>query len=84
LGSAEIFLAVVSKKATKLLKTVVVGMQKHRIKKGAKLSEADKAKLAEMRGKGSTTRHVASMRMLILKGHSFDEAHKAALKSVGK
>jgi len=47
------------------------------IKKGAKISAEDKKKLAE-HSKHHTKKHMASMRMSILKGASFDEAHKNA------
>jgi hypothetical protein len=51
------------------------------IKKGAKISDEDKKKL-EQHGKTHGKKHMASMRMSILKGMSFDEAHKNA-KSKG-
>jgi hypothetical protein len=51
------------------------------IKKGAKISDDDKKKLEE-HGKTHGKKHMASMRMSILKGSSFDEAHKNA-KSKG-
>ena len=53
------------------------------IKKGAKLSEDDKKKL-EKHKKHHSNRHIASMRMNMLKGDSFEEAHKKAQKKVGK
>ena len=51
------------------------------IKKGAKIGEEDKKKL-EKHGKHHTKQHMASMRMSILKGSTFEEAHKKA-KSKG-
>ena len=53
------------------------------IKKGAKLSDSQKKKLEEHK-KHHSTKHIASMRMSMLKGMSFDEAHKKAQKKVGK
>lgn len=50
------------------------------IPKGAKISASDKKKL-EKHKQHHTPQHVKSMRMSILKGHSFDAAHKIALKS---
>tara|TARA_R110000803_G_scaffold40122_4_gene86465 strand:+ start:474 stop:671 length:198 start_codon:yes stop_codon:yes gene_type:complete len=47
------------------------------IKKGAKISDEDKKKL-ETHGKKHGKQHMASMRMSILKGSSFDDAHKNA------
>lgn len=52
-------------------------MAHQHIKKGAKLSEAMKQKLAEHAKKHSKT-HIRSMRMHLLKGKSFEQAHKAA------
>jgi|TARA_R110002074_G_scaffold18697_2_gene60157 hypothetical protein len=51
------------------------------IKKGTKLSDEDKDKL-EKHKKHHTNQHIASMRMSMLKGSSFEEAHKKA-KSKG-
>ena len=59
-------------------------MHQHLIKKGAKLSDKDKAMLAEHARKGHSKKHMASMRMSMLKGHSFKEAHAAAQKKFGK
>ncbi len=53
------------------------------IKKGAKLSDSDKKKLEEHK-KHHSSKHMASMRMNMLKGDSFEEAHKKAQKKVGK
>lgn len=53
------------------------------IKKGAKLTEDQKDKLEKHKKKHSS-KHIASMRMSMLKGMSFDEAHKKAQKNVGK
>lgn len=55
----------------------------HAIKKGAKLTEDQKSKLAE-HAKQHSKKHIASMRMRMLKGATFDTAHKEATKSVGK
>ena len=49
----------------------------NRIPKGAKLSEDMKKKLME-HAKKHTKRHINSMRMHLLKGKSFEEAHKVA------
>ena len=49
----------------------------HTIPKGAKLSEEMKAKLKD-HAKKHSKRHINSMRMHLLKGKSWDEAHKAA------
>ena len=53
------------------------------IKKGAKLSDSDKKKLEEHK-KHHSDKHIKSMRMNMLKGDSFEEAHKKAQKKVGK
>ena len=53
------------------------------IKKGAKLSEDQKKRL-EKHGEKHSKKHIASMRMSMLKGDSFEEAHKKATKNVGK
>jgi len=47
------------------------------IKKGAKIGAEDKKKLEE-HSKHHSKKHMASMRMSILKGSTFDEAHKNA------
>ena len=49
--------------------------------KKSKLSDEDKDKL-EKHKKHHTNQHIASMRMSMLKGSSFEEAHKKA-KSKG-
>ena len=49
----------------------------NRIPKGAKLSEDMKKKLME-HAKKHTKRHINSMRMHLLKGKLFEEAHKVA------
>jgi hypothetical protein len=49
------------------------------IKKGARLSQAQKTKLqAHQRAKQLSSRHMSSMRMAMLKGSSFQEAHEKA------
>jgi len=53
------------------------------IKKGAKLTQEQKDKLEKHKVHHSN-KHLASMRMAMLKGSTFDEAHKKAMKSVGK
>ena len=53
------------------------------IKKGAKLTDEQKDKL-EKHKKHHSDKHIKSMRMNMLKGDSFNEAHKKAQKSVGK
>ena len=53
------------------------------IKKGAKLTDSQKKKLEEHK-KHHSTKHIASMRMSMLKGMSFNEAHNKAMKKVGK
>ena len=53
------------------------------IPKGARLTQEQKTKLKEHR-KHHTRKHIASMQMAMLKGESFDGAHQAAMKSVGK
>lgn len=47
------------------------------IKKGAKLTEDQKDKLEKHKSKHSN-KHIASMRMSMLKGATFEEAHKKA------
>lgn len=51
----------------------------HTIKKGAKLTEDQKKQLKEIAPKHGK-KHLASMRMSMLKGMSFKEAHEAANK----
>ena len=53
------------------------------IKKGAKLTDEQKDKL-EKHKKNHSDKHIKSMRMNMLKGDSFEEAHKKAQKKVGK
>ena len=53
------------------------------IKKGAKLTDKQKKQLEEHK-KHHSSKHMASMRMNMLKGDSFEEAHKKAKKKVGK
>ena len=53
------------------------------IKKGAKLTQEQKDKLEKHKAHHSN-KHIASMRMSMLKGESFDSAHKKANKNVGK
>ena len=53
------------------------------IKKGAKLTE-DQKKQLEAHKKHHTNKHMASMRMNMLKGMSFEEAHKKVMSKVGK
>lgn len=56
-------------------------MHSHLIKKGARLTDAQKKQLADHQKKGRhTNKHMASMRMSMLKGHSFKEAHQQAAK----
>ena len=49
------------------------------IKKGAKLTDKQKDQLKEISSKHGK-KHIASMRMSMLKGMSFKEAHEAANK----
>ena len=58
-------------------------MTMNSITKGAKISASDKKRL-EKHKQHHSPRHIQSMRMSILKGHSFDAAHKKALKSTKK
>ena len=53
------------------------------IKKGAKLTDKQKEDLKKHGDKHSKS-HIASMRMSMLKGASFEEAHKKAQSKVGK
>ena len=53
------------------------------IKKGAKISASNKKRL-EVHKEHHSPSLIKSMRMSILKGHSFDAAHKKALKSTKK
>lgn len=56
-------------------------MHGHLIKKGARLTDAQKKQLADHQQKGKhSNKHMASMRMAILKGHGFKEAHQQATK----
>jgi len=51
-------------------------------KKMSKLTEAQKKKLAE-HSKHHTKKHMASMRMSMMRGKSFAQAHSEAKKKVG-
>ena len=52
-----------------------------KIKKGAKLTEAQKRQLSDHQAKGKHgNKHMSSMRMSMLKGGSFKEAHTQAMK----
>ena len=53
------------------------------IKKGSKLTDSQKKKLEEHK-KHHSDKHIKSMRMSMLKGMSFNEAHNKAMKKVGK
>jgi hypothetical protein len=53
------------------------------IPKGSSISPADKKKLEKHKSHHSD-QHLKSTRMSILKGSTFEEAHKKAMKSVGK
>ncbi len=53
------------------------------IKKGSKLTDTQKKKLEEHK-KHHSDKHIKSMRMSMLKGMSFNEAHNKAMKKVGK
>ena len=53
------------------------------ILKGASISTTNKKKLEKHKAHHSK-KHLMSMRMSILKGSTFEEAHKKAMKSVGK
>jgi len=64
-----------------LAQEIKAKMHSHLIKKGARLTDAQKKQLAEHQSKGKhTSKHMASMRMSMLKGHSFKEAHAQAMK----
>jgi len=51
-------------------------------KKMKKLTDAQKKKLGE-HGKHHSKKHMASMRMAMMKGKSFSQAHTEAKKKVG-
>ena len=53
------------------------------IPKGTSISETNKKKLEKHKAHHSD-KHLKSMRMSLLKGSTFEEAHKKAMKSVGK
>ena len=53
------------------------------IPKGASISSTDKKKLEKHKVHHSN-KHLKSMRMSMLKGSTFEQAHKKAMKSVGK
>ena len=53
------------------------------ISKGTSISPTNKKKLEKHKAHHSD-KHLKSMRMSLLKGSTFEEAHKKAMKSVGK
>ena len=53
------------------------------IPKGTSISATNKKKLETHKAHHSD-KHMKSMRMSMLKGSTFEEAHKKAMKSVGK
>ena len=53
------------------------------IPKGSSISAIDKKKLEKHKAHHSD-KHLKSMRMSMLKGSSFEEVHKKAMKSVDK
>ena len=53
------------------------------IPKGTSISATNKKKLEKHKAHHSD-KHMKSMRMSMLKGSTFEEAHKKAMKSVGK
>ena len=53
------------------------------IPKGASISATDKKKLEKHKAHHSN-KHLKSMRMSMLKGSTFEQAHKKANKTVGK
>ena len=53
------------------------------IPKGTSISATNKKKLEKHKAHHSD-KHLKSMRMSTLKGSTFEEAHKKAMKSVGK
>ena len=53
------------------------------IPKGTSISATNKKKLEKHKAHHSD-KHLKSMRMSLLKGSTFEEAHKKAMKSVGK
>ena len=55
-------------------------MPGHLIKKGARLTEKQKEDLAKHQAKGHGKKHMASMRLALLKGMSFSQAHDHASK----
>jgi hypothetical protein len=55
------------------------------IPKGSSISAIDKKKLEKHKAQHTCSdKHLTSMRMSMLKGSTFEEAHKKAMKSVGK
>jgi hypothetical protein len=53
------------------------------IPKGSSISATNKKKLEKHKAH-HTDKHMKSIRMSMLKGSTFEEAHKKAIKSVGK
>ena len=53
------------------------------IPKGSSISATNKKKLEKHKAHHSD-KHLKSMRMSMLKGSTFEEAHKKAMKSAGK
>ena len=53
------------------------------IPKGSSISATNKKKLVKHKAHHSD-KHLKSMRMSLLKGSTFEEAHKKAMRSVGK
>ena len=53
------------------------------IPKGSSISATDKKKLGKHKAHHSG-KHLESMRMHMLKGSTFEQAHKKAMKSVGE
>ena len=53
------------------------------IPKGTSISATNKKKLENHKAHHSD-KHLKSMRMSLLKGSTFEEAHKKAMRSVGK
>ena len=51
--------------------------------KGSSLLATDKKKLEKHKAQHSD-KHLKSMRMRMLKGSTFEEAHKKAMKSIGE
>ena len=53
------------------------------IPKGSSISATNKKKLEKHKAQHSD-KHLKSMRMRMLKGSTFEEAHKKAMKSIGE